>query len=70
VPAAVVKTTTTTTPMWWNQHARRMNVVKIVVVDVKATTSRQFYQGILGVPGIAGYEWVPATIGRFYQHKI
>ncbi len=22
-------------------------------------------QGILSVPGIAGYEWVPARIGRF-----
>ncbi len=27
-------------------------------------------QGILSVPGIAGYEWVPARIGRFYKDKI
>jgi len=27
-------------------------------------------QGILSVPGIAGYEWVPARIGRFYKYKI
>ncbi len=27
-------------------------------------------QGILSVPGIAGYKWVPARIGRFYQQKI
>jgi len=24
-------------------------------------------QGILSVPGIAGQEWVPARIGRFYK---
>ncbi len=27
-------------------------------------------QGILSVLGIAGYEWVPARIGRFYKYKI
>ncbi len=27
-------------------------------------------QGILGIPGIAGYKWVPARIGRFFQRKI
>jgi len=27
-------------------------------------------QGILSVPGIAGYEWVPARIGHFYKNKI
>ncbi len=26
-----------------------------------------FFQGILSVPGIAGYEWVPARIGPFYK---
>ncbi len=24
----------------------------------------------LSLPGIAGYEWVPARIGRFYKDKI
>jgi hypothetical protein len=28
------------------------------------------WQGILSVPGIAGYKWVPARIGRFYKDKI
>jgi len=27
-------------------------------------------QGILSVPGIAGYAWVPARIGHFYKYKI
>jgi len=27
-------------------------------------------QGILSVLGIAGYEWVPARIDRFYKNKI
>jgi hypothetical protein len=27
-------------------------------------------QGILSVPGIAGYEWVPARLACFYQNKI
>jgi len=27
-------------------------------------------QGILSIPGIAGYEWVPARIGCFYKGKI
>jgi len=27
-------------------------------------------QGILSEPVIAGYEWVPARIGRFYKDKI
>ncbi len=27
-------------------------------------------QGILSVPGIAGYVWVPARIGCFYKEKI
>jgi len=27
-------------------------------------------QGILSVPGIAGYKWVPARIGHFYKDKI
>ena len=26
-------------------------------------------QGILSVPGIAGYEWVPARIGRFDKYN-
>ncbi len=29
-----------------------------------------FLQGILSVPGIAGYKWVPARIGRFYKFEI
>jgi len=28
------------------------------------------WQGILSVPGIAGYKWVTARIGRFYKDKI
>ena len=31
---------------------------------------RKIEQGILSVPGIAGYEWVPARIGCFYKYKI
>ncbi len=27
-------------------------------------------QGILSIPGIASYEWVPARLARFYQNKI
>ncbi len=38
------------------------------------TKSKLFKQGILSVPGIAGYEWEPARIGRFlntnYFHNI
>jgi len=30
----------------------------------------QIIQGILSVPGIAGYKLVPARIGRFYKYKI
>ncbi len=26
-------------------------------------------QGILSVPGIAGYKWVPARIGHFCENK-
>ncbi len=32
--------------------------------------AREINQGILSVPGIAGYDWVPARIGRFYKDKI
>jgi len=29
----------------------------------------QFHQGILSVPGIADYKWVPARIGHFGNKK-
>ncbi len=31
--------------------------------------TQQIDQGILSVPGIAGYEKVPARTGHFYKHK-
>jgi len=32
-------------------------------------TTKKLRQGILSVPGIAGYKWVPARIGGFFQYK-
>jgi len=52
------------------QDILAINMEKIVCKP--SYPSNFFYQnqGILSVPGIAGYKWVPAKIGHFYKYKI
>ncbi len=54
---------------FWQVHAALQAWLRIIIVTPNGYVC-EAHQGILSVPGIAGYEWVPARIGRFYKYKI